>query len=179
MLLCSYSYFHPFGIATRPPIDCLRFRFRPDSTLRTTNSPPSHVRPNNGILKDSAIGIPDDTESKPASLLNPNFNIITMSRRDSQEPVGLLTPEESKQSFDVESDAGRAEQPKDQNLDHEYSISSTTKYTWLGTYFFFSLSLTIYNKLVLGMVSSISLCPVNILSRNAALEQSWRGKGLV
>lgn len=84
-----------------------------------------------------------------------------MSRRDSQEPVALLTPEEQRdgelkpEPLDVEADAGRAEPPKSQNLDHEYSIPSTVKFAWLGTYFFFSLMLTLYNKLVLGMVSQI------------------------
>lgn len=82
-----------------------------------------------------------------------------MSRRDSQEPVALLTPEEQRDGelkpapMDVEADAGRTEAPKSQNLDHEYSIPSTVKFAWLGTYFFFSLLLTLYNKLVLGMVS--------------------------
>lgn len=58
-----------------------------------------------------------------------------------------------KGELDVESDAGRAEPPKNNNLEHEYSIPSTVKFAWLGTYFFFSLLLTLYNKLVLGMVS--------------------------
>ena len=71
-----------------------------------------------------------------------------------------MTPEEQRdadfkpeQSLDVEADAGRVEPPKAQNIDHEYSIPSTVKFTWLGTYFFFSLMLTIYNKVVLGKVS--------------------------
>ncbi|KPM43323.1 hypothetical protein AK830_g3155 [Neonectria ditissima] len=79
-----------------------------------------------------------------------------MSRRNSEEPVPLLTPEEREletkgEHVDLENDAGRAEPPKDQNLDHEYSVASTVKFAWLGTYFFFSLLLTLYNKLVLGM----------------------------
>jgi drug/metabolite transporter (DMT)-like permease len=82
-----------------------------------------------------------------------------MSRRDSQEPVGLLAPEGSDheleetkaETYDVENNAGQTEQPKDKNLDHEYSVPSTMKFAWLGTYFFFSLLLTLYNKLVLGM----------------------------
>lgn len=81
-----------------------------------------------------------------------------MSRRNSQEPVPLLTPEEQvaetkPEPMDVEADAGSAEAPKDKNLDHEYSVASSVKFAWLGTYFFFSLLLTLYNKLVLGMVS--------------------------
>ncbi|KAI9898993.1 hypothetical protein N3K66_005454 [Trichothecium roseum] len=80
-----------------------------------------------------------------------------MSRRNSQEPVALLTPEEQERGLDkpepldVENEAGRDEPPKDKNLDHEYSVASSVKFAWLGTYFFFSLLLTIYNKLVLGM----------------------------
>lgn len=80
-----------------------------------------------------------------------------MARRSGEEPVALLTPEEQEREYkadhDVESDAGSPEPPPTQNLDHEYSIPSTVKFTWLGTYFFFSLLLTLYNKLVLGMVS--------------------------
>lgn len=84
-----------------------------------------------------------------------------MSRRDSQEPVALLSPEEQQRQLngdskleplDVEASAGRAEPPKNQNIDHEYSIPSTVKFAWLGTYFFLSLLLTLYNKLVLTMV---------------------------
>ncbi|UNI23633.1 hypothetical protein JDV02_009440 [Purpureocillium takamizusanense] len=79
-----------------------------------------------------------------------------MARRNSDEPVALLTPEEQDreskvEGHDVEGAAGQEEPPQDQNLDHEYSIASTVKFTWLGTYFFFSLLLTLYNKLVLGM----------------------------
>lgn len=81
-----------------------------------------------------------------------------MARRSNDEPVALLTPEDQDRDtkphgHDVESDAGRPEPPSDDNLDHEYSIPSTIKFAWLGTYFFFSLLLTLYNKLVLGMVS--------------------------
>jgi len=79
-----------------------------------------------------------------------------MSRRDSQEPMRLLTPEEQEREgkvgeMDLEQDAARADGPKDKNIDHEYSVASTVKFAWLGTYFFFSLLLTLYNKLVLGM----------------------------
>lgn len=75
-----------------------------------------------------------------------------MSRRS--QDVALLTPEE--QDFkDIE--AGKSESDsQNQNLDLEYSIPSTVKFTWLGTYFFLSLVLTLYNKLVLGMVCSIT-----------------------
>ncbi|KYK54599.1 triose-phosphate transporter [Drechmeria coniospora] len=53
---------------------------------------------------------------------------------------------------DLEGDAGLPEPPPDhQNLDHEYSIPSTVKFAWLGTYFLFSLLLTLYNKFILGV----------------------------
>lgn len=78
------------------------------------------------------------------------YSSPAMSRRS--QDVALLTPEE--QDFkDIE--AGKSESDtQNQNLDHEYSIPSTVKFTWLGTYFFLSLVLTLYNKLVLGMVRS-------------------------
>ncbi|KOS23353.1 putative sugar phosphate/phosphate translocator [Escovopsis weberi] len=82
-----------------------------------------------------------------------------MPRRHSQDAVALLSPEEQQrldrdvdskpESFDVESGQDHAQPPKDQNLDHEYSIPSAVKFTWLGAYFLFSLGLTLYNKFVL------------------------------
>ncbi|KAG6011864.1 hypothetical protein E4U54_007862 [Claviceps lovelessii] len=78
-----------------------------------------------------------------------------MSRSSNEEPDTILQQAggvESKATLlDVEASAGLPERLGDQNLDHEYSIPSTIKFTWLGTYFFFSLLLTLYNKLVLGM----------------------------
>ncbi|KAL7796882.1 triose-phosphate transporter family domain-containing protein [Trichoderma ceciliae] len=71
-----------------------------------------------------------------------------MSRRS--QDVALLSPEEQDLKHDLESGKSLGDS-KDQNLDHEYSIPSTVKFTWLGTYFFFSLILTLYNKLVLGV----------------------------
>ncbi|KFA62088.1 hypothetical protein S40285_06786 [Stachybotrys chlorohalonatus IBT 40285] len=78
-----------------------------------------------------------------------------MSRPDSEEPVPLLTKEEQDretkiEDLDVEANSAAAANPRGQNLDHEYSIPSTVKFAWLGTYFFFSLALTLYNKFVLG-----------------------------
>lgn len=79
-----------------------------------------------------------------------------MSRRDSQEPVALLQQDErdaesKPDNIDLEAEAAREEESRGQNLDHEYSVSSTVKFAWLGTYFFFSLCLTLYNKTVLGV----------------------------
>jgi hypothetical protein len=54
--------------------------------------------------------------------------------------------------IDLEANSS-AEPSKAQNLDHEYSIPATIKFAWLGTYFVFSLALTLHNKLVLGSVS--------------------------
>ncbi|KAL7945128.1 triose-phosphate transporter family domain-containing protein [Trichoderma barbatum] len=72
-----------------------------------------------------------------------------MSRRSQDVP--LLTPDEQDlKSHDLEAGKTQSES-KDQNLDHEYTIPSAVKFTWLGTYFFFSLILTLYNKLVLGV----------------------------
>lgn len=42
------------------------------------------------------------------------------------------------------------------NVELEYETPNTVKFLWLGTYFFFSLMLTLYNKLVLGSVSAIT-----------------------
>ncbi|KAG5929489.1 hypothetical protein E4U42_005754 [Claviceps africana] len=78
-----------------------------------------------------------------------------MSRRSSEESDCVLQQADHGESkvahSDVEASAGLPDCPSDHNLDHEYSIPRTIKFTWLGTYFFFSLLLTLYNKLVLGM----------------------------
>ncbi|KAH7321365.1 triose-phosphate transporter family-domain-containing protein [Stachybotrys elegans] len=78
-----------------------------------------------------------------------------MARRDSEEPVALLTPEEQEreaktEDHDIEANATAAKNPRAQNLDHEYTVPTTVKFAWLGTYFFISLALTLYNKVVLG-----------------------------
>jgi hypothetical protein len=80
-----------------------------------------------------------------------------MSARD-ENSVPLMTQEQrdndldKSEPMDIEA-SGRGESDKPPNLDHEYSIPSTIKFAWLGTYFLFSLALTIHNKLVLGSVS--------------------------
>ncbi|KAL2684791.1 hypothetical protein Neosp_005880 [[Neocosmospora] mangrovei] len=98
-----------------------------------------------------------------------------MSRPNNEEPVPLLSSEErdleTKGELDLESHAGRAEPPKNQNLEHEYSIPSTVKFAWLGTYFFFSLLLTLYNKLVLGMFDDVR---ARVLSARAVIRNSVR-----
>lgn len=79
-----------------------------------------------------------------------------MAPRDPGEPVPLMSEERNGNvghNYDMEANATRND-PKNQNLEHEYSIPAAIKFTWLGTYFMFSLMLTIYNKLVLGVVSS-------------------------
>jgi hypothetical protein len=86
----------------------------------------------------------------------------------------LLTPEERERDgkdgeMDLEQDSGRVEAPKDKNLDHEYSVASTVKFAWLGTYFFFSLLLTLYNKLVLGMVSTSPASPTHFPPRHGRM----------
>lgn len=42
------------------------------------------------------------------------------------------------------------------HVEVEYETPNTIKGIWLGTYFFFSLLLTLYNKLILGSVCATS-----------------------
>ena len=89
-----------------------------------------------------------------------------MSRGSGDEPLHLLSQDgqdEGVKRIDIESGEAYDAEARPQNLDHEYSIPSTVKFTWLGTYFMFSLTLTLYNKLVLGMVrpSVAPCCPSN------------------
>lgn len=43
--------------------------------------------------------------------------------------------------------------PASPGIDSEYRVSSLTKLSYLGLYFLCNISLTIYNKLILGKVS--------------------------
>jgi len=75
---------------------------------------------------------------------------LQMARRN-DEPVALLTPEER----DVNGlGIGPNDGHSSRKIDHEYSIRGSIKFAWLGAYFSFSLLLTLYNKFVLGFVSS-------------------------
>jgi hypothetical protein len=79
-----------------------------------------------------------------------------MSVRDNEHAVPLMSQkdrdDDKPEPLDLEANSS-SEPQKAQNLDHEYSIPSTIKFAWLGTYFVFSLALTLHNKLVLGSVS--------------------------
>ena len=51
----------------------------------------------------------------------------------------------------------RLSAPDRPKVEVEYETPNTVKGIWLGTYFFFSLMLTLYNKLILGSVSAALL----------------------
>lgn len=79
--------------------------------------------------------------------------------RRSEERDGLLDGDEKAidaSQYDVEARAGITQnqnlKDKTQEKPVEYSISPNVKFAWLSAYFFFSLILTLYNKLVLGVV---------------------------
>lgn len=89
---------------------------------------------------------------------------IKLEARRSEERDGLLHGDEKgdeHDEYDVEARAGSsaASAPvnsqtadKSQEKPVEYSTSPSVKFGWLSAYFFFSLILTLYNKLVLGVV---------------------------
>jgi len=54
----------------------------------------------------------------------------------------------------------------------EYRTPPAVKYAWLGAYFFFSLLLTIYNKLILGKVTASQ--PLASLKEWVVVERGWR-----
>ena len=68
----------------------------------------------------------------------------------------LLPHEESGERVDHDGNEpemmARDGQGEKRNIELEYETPNTIKFLWLGTYFFFSLMLTLYNKLVLGSV---------------------------
>lgn len=79
-----------------------------------------------------------------------------MEARRSEEGRNLLNGEEKADdvNFDLEARAGvvSAQNGDDKGAKPvEYSISPNVKFGWLSAYFFFSLILTLYNKLVLGV----------------------------
>ena len=84
---------------------------------------------------------------------------IRLEARRSEERDGLLNGDEKNpdtSDFDVEARAGVAQSQTESGSSSEkpveYSVSPNVKFGWLTTYFFFSLILTLYNKLVLGVV---------------------------
>ena len=83
---------------------------------------------------------------------------IRLEARRSEERDGLLNGDEKNddsKNFDIEARAGVVESqtdPKTSEKPVEYSVSANVKFGWLTAYFFFSLILTLYNKLVLGVV---------------------------
>jgi hypothetical protein len=82
------------------------------------------------------MGHPEDDEEPQ----EPHFELLSIeeaARHDQaeDEDVGNVMNE----------DAGRKGEP-------EYETPNTIKFLCLGTYFFFSLLLTLYNKMVLGSV---------------------------
>lgn len=84
-------------------------------------------------------------------------NLKSEARR-SEEGHGLLNGDEKRveESYDLEAAPSPATEQQAQedktnnNNPVEYTISPNVKYAWLCAYFFFSLILTLYNKLVLG-----------------------------
>jgi hypothetical protein len=83
--------------------------------------------------------------------------------RDSQ--FGLLPHEEAGEGSyedkyeDEYEDKYEAGPGQKRSVELEYETPNSVKFIWLGTYFFFSLLLTLYNKLVLGSVSAAGLSP--------------------
>jgi hypothetical protein len=80
----------------------------------------------------------DDDDPKEA-----HFNLLP------HEESGGRADQNEDQKMIAEEESGRREKQK---VELEYETPNTIKFIWLGTYFFFSLMLTLYNKLVLGSV---------------------------
>lgn len=105
-------------------------------------------------------------------------NLKSEARR-SEEGHGLLNGDEKRveESYDLEAAPSPATEQQAQedktnnNNPVEYTISPNVKYAWLCAYFFFSLILTLYNKLVLGFVRGFldSLSVLAKLPRAGAL----------
>lgn len=83
---------------------------------------------------------------------------IRLEARRSEERDGLLNGDEKNaedRNYDIEARAGVVDsrtEPGSQEKPVEYTVSPNVKFGWLTAYFFFSLILTLYNKLVLGVV---------------------------
>ena len=87
-----------------------------------------------------------------------------------EQAAGLLAGHDKPQlDIDIEDraaaglapvEANGSAPPKHVGVGSEYSVPARVKFTWLGVYFFFSLTLTLYNKFVLGKVGlcGVSLC---------------------
>ena len=51
------------------------------------------------------------------------------------------------------------EQSTPTTTEPEYQTPTSVKFMWLGSYFFFSMMLTLYNKMILGSVRMVTLKP--------------------
>ncbi|KAL9948055.1 UAA transporter [Verticillium nonalfalfae] len=81
---------------------------------------------------------------------------IKLEARRSEEGHGLLHGDEkldSRDNFDLEARAGAVDSQTEKLKEKpvEYSTLPQVKFAWLSAYFCFSLVLTLYNKLVLGV----------------------------
>jgi hypothetical protein len=103
-----------------------------------------------------------------------------MQRSDTdqqQSQIALLSHEESTPNPDVEdveanAVAAKYEESDTRTVEVEYQTSATVKFIWLGTYFFFSLLLTLYNKLVLGSVSLTFILSILFIATDMVLPSS-------
>lgn len=85
----------------------------------------------------------------------------------SESQVGMR--EDTEADVRIRSAGGNNSRP----VEVEYETPNTVKGIWLGTYFFFSLMLTLYNKLILGSVCCV--CPVGYTQRDVHWCRSGAG----
>lgn len=73
--------------------------------------------------------------------------------QEEESELALLSNEDSSSvagSDDLE--ANRKDEQPTPTTEPEYQTPTSVKFMWLGSYFFFSMMLTLYNKLILGSV---------------------------
>jgi hypothetical protein len=80
---------------------------------------------------------------------------MSYSKIDEQQEaeLALLSNDEYSSianSHDLEAD--RKDEQSSRTTEPEYQTPTSVKFMWLGSYFFFSMLLTLYNKLILGSV---------------------------
>jgi hypothetical protein len=83
---------------------------------------------------------------------------MSYSKVDEQQEaeLALLSHEDSSSianSDDLE--ANRKDEQPSPTTEPEYQTPTSVKFVWLGSYFFFSMMLTLYNKLILGSVRTL------------------------
>ena len=100
----------------------------------------------------------------------------TKVNQEEEAELSLLSNEDSGSvagSDDLE--ANRKDEQPTPTTEPEYQTPTSVKFMWLGSYFFFSMMLTLYNKLILGSVRKVLAMRIQPSADNRIISSSSLG----